>query len=454
MRRIEEIDRRGPTINCVIELNPDALEIADALDKERKAKGPRGPLHGIPVLIKDNIDTADRMATTAVVRSPWSARENPRRDGFCRGTAATGRQPSSSAKRTSANGGNIRSTSSVSGWSARGGLTRNPYALDRNTSGSSAGSAAAVAASLCAVALGTETDGSIVSPSSVNGIVGLKPTVGLISRSGIVPLSHTQDTSGPMGRTVRDVATLLGPLTGADPDDAATKETAEKAFTDYTPFLDVHGLRGARIGVVRSFFGFSKAVDAVMEDALRTMAAQGANVIDVEVPTLGKFENMEMTVFLYELKANLNGYLEKLGPTAPVHSLKEIIDFNRRYKTKEMPYFGQNLFIRAESKGSLTSQEYLDALETCRRLSRQEGIDAVMDRHRLEALAAPTGGPAWVTDLVHGGGGAGGSSSLAAVAGYPNITVPAGSVTGLPVGISFFGRAWSEAVSASVGLFV
>jgi amidase len=441
--RIEEIDKQGPAINSVIELNPDALEIADALDKERKDKGSRGPLHGIPVLIKDNIDTADRMATTAGSLALVGAK--PAKDAFVverlrkAGAVLLG-------KTNLSEWGNIRSSPSISGWSARGGLTRNPYALDRNTSGSSAGSAVAVAASLCAAAVGTETDGSIVSPSSVNGVVGLKPTVGLISRSGIIPLSHTQDTSGPIGRTVRDVATLLGALAGVDPDDKATMECAEKSFVDYTRFLDADGLKGARIGVVRKLFGFSKAVDTVMESALHALSRQGAMLVDCEIATLGKFDTTEMTVFLYELKADLNAYLEKLGPSAPVHSLKEIIEFNRRNKKKEMPYFGQNLFVRAEAKGPLTSTEYLEALEINRLLSRKEGIDATMDHHKLDALAAPTGGPAWVTDLVHGGGGSGGSSSLAAVAGYPNITVPAGYVTGLPVGISFFGRAWSEPV--------
>ncbi len=441
--RIEEIDKQGPAINSVIELNPDALEIADALDKERKDKRPRGPLHGIPILIKDNIDTADRMATTAGSLALVGAK--PAKDAF-----VVERLRKSGAvllgKTNLSEWGNIRSNPSVSGWSARGGLTRNPYALDRNTSGSSSGSAAAVAASLCAAAIGTETDGSIVSPSSVNGVVGLKPTVGLIGRSGIIPLSHTQDTSGPIGRTVRDVATLLSALAGVDPNDAATMDGAEKSYADYTRFLEAGGLKGARIGVVRKMFGINKAVDAVMDSALVALVLHEATLVDVDVPTLGKFDNTEMTVFLYELKADLNAYLEKLGPSAPVHSLKEIIEFNRRNKKKEMPYFGQNIFLMAEAKGPLTSTEYLEALENDRVQSRKEGIDAVMDRYKLDALTAPTGGPAWVTDLVHGGGGVGGSSSLAAVAGYPNITVPAGFVTGLPVGISFFGRAWSEPV--------
>ncbi len=348
---------------------------------------------------------------------------------------------------------NIRSNSSTSGWSGRGGLTRNPYALDRNTSGSSSGSAAAVAASLCAAAVGTETDGSIVSPSSVNGIVGIKPTVGLVSRSGIIPISHNQDTAGPMGRTVRDAAILLGALAAADPDDPPLPslpprgggDEARKGHSDYTQFLDADGLKGARVGVVRRFFGFNEAVDAVMDSALQAMRRQGATLIDPAViPTLGRYGGSEMIVFMYELKADLNAYLERLGPGAPVHSLKEIIEFNKQNSKKEMPYFGQELFLRAEEMGPLTSDEYLEAVKRNHLLSRKDGIDAVMDEHKLDALVAPTAGPAWVTDLVYGGGGRGGSSTAAAVAGYPHVTVPAGFVFGLPVGISFFGRAWTE----------
>ena len=348
---------------------------------------------------------------------------------------------------------NIRSNSSTSGWSGRGGLTRNPYALDRNTSGSSSGSAAAVAASLCAAAVGTETDGSIVSPSSVNGIVGIKPTVGLVSRSGIIPISHNQDTAGPMGRTVRDAAILLGALAAADPDDPPLPslpprgggDEARKGHSDYTQFLDADGLKGARVGVVRRLFGFSEAVDSVMDSALQAMRRQGATLIDPAViPTLGRYGGSEMIVFMYELKADLNAYLERLGPGAPVHSLKEIIEFNKQNSKKEMPYFGQELFLRAEEMGPLTSDEYLEAVKRNHLLSRKDGIDAVMDEHKLDALVAPTAGPAWVTDLVYGGGGRGGSSTAAAVAGYPHVTVPAGFVFGLPVGISFFGRAWTE----------
>jgi amidase len=444
LARVAAIDKQGPTLNSVIEVNPDALAVADALDRERKEKGARGPLHGVPVLVKDNIDTADRMATTAGSLALVGAR--PPKDAFVverlrrAGAVLLG-------KTNLSEWANIRSSSSTSGWSGRGGLTRNPYVLDRNPSGSSSGSGVAVAASLCAVAVGTETDGSIVSPASVNGIVGLKPTVGLVSRSGVIPISHTQDTAGPMGRTVRDVAVLLGVLAGVDPDDPATAAGRGKSFADYTQFLDAGGLKGARVGVVRKLFGFNDAVDGVMEEALRAMRRRGATVIDpAEIETLGKFDDTEQTVLLYELKADLNAYLAKLGPGSPVRSLKDVIAFNERNKTKEMPYFGQDTFLKAEAKGPLTSKEYVEALAQNGRLSRREGIDATMDKFKLDALVAPTGPAAWLTDLVNGDGHVtgGGSTTPPAVAGYPSITVPAGFVFGLPVGISFFGRAWSE----------
>jgi amidase len=325
-------------------------------------------------------------------------------------------------------------------------LTRNPYALDRNPSGSSSGSAAAVAANLCAAAVGTETDGSIVSPASINGVVGIKPTVGLIGRSGIIPISHTQDTAGPLARTVRDAAILLGALAGADPEDSASNALGRPAARDYRQALDPEGLRGARIGVVRKFFGFHRGVDAVMRDVLGILKDRGAVLVDpVEIPTAGQFDDAEFTVLLYELKADLNAYLARLGPAAPVRSLKEIIAFNEAHAAEEMPYFGQETFLQAQEKGPLTSAEYLRALARCRRLSRTEGLDAALDKHRLDALLAPTDGPAWLTDLVDGDHFTGSSSTPAAVAGYPSVTVPAGFVFGLPVGVSFFGRAWSEA---------
>jgi amidase len=444
LARIEAIDRRGPALRSVIEVNPDALSIAAALDKERKAKGPRGPLHGIPVLIKDNIDTADRMATTAGSLALVGAR--PPADAFLvrrlreAGAVILG-------KTNLSEWANIRSTRSTSGWSGRGGLTRNPYALDRNPSGSSSGSGAAVAANLCAAAVGTETDGSIVSPSSANGIVGIKPTVGLVSRTGVIPISHSQDTPGPMARSVTDAAILLGALVGVDPEDGATAGSRGHSFTDYTRSLDPRGLRGAKIGVVRKYFGFHDGVDALIAEALAAMKRAGAVLVDpAEIETAGKFDQSEETVLLYELKADMKAYLTRLGPGAPMRSLKDLIAFNEQHKAREMPYFGQDFFLRAEEKGPLASQEYLDALEQNHRLARREGIDAVMDRLQLDALVAPTMGPAWLTDLIGGDHGLGGSSNAAAVAGYPSITVPAGFVFGLPVGISFFGRAWSEPV--------
>jgi amidase len=444
--RIEEIDKdkHGPAINSILELNPDALSIADALDEERKAKGPRGPMHGIPVLIKDNIDTADRMMTTA--GSLALVGSKPMQDSYVAqklrsaGAVILG-------KTNLSEWANIRSSHSTSGWSGRGGLTKNPYALDRNPCGSSSGTGAGISANLCAVGIGTETDGSIVCPSSSNGLAGIKPTVGLISRSGIIPISHTQDSAGPMCRTLRDAAILLGALTGVDPADAATAASTGKSYKDYTQFCDPNGLKGARIGVARKYFGFNDAVDALVEQSLDVMKKQGATLVDpADVETLGKFDESELLVFLYELKADLNNYLASLGPSAPVHTLKDIIDFNDRNRQREMPYFGQDLFLKAQAKGPLTEKAYLDALDKNHQLARTEGIDATMDKYRLDAMVAPTGGPAWLTDLINGDHVAGGSSNAAAVAGYPNINVTAGFISGLPVGISFFGRAWSEPV--------
>jgi amidase len=429
-------------VNAIIELNPDAFAIADALDEERKAKGPRGPLHGIPVLIKDNIDTADRMMTTA--GSLALVGSKPPRDSFvaqrlrAAGAVILG-------KTNLSEWANIRSSHSTSGWSGRGGLTKNPYALDRNACGSSSGTGAGISANLAAAGIGTETDGSIVCPSSSNGLAGIKPTVGLVSRSGIIPISHSQDGAGPMCRTVRDAAILLGALTGVDPEDSATAASAGKSQTDYAQYCDPNGLKGARIGVARKYFGFNDAVDALMEEALDVMKRQGATLVDpADIETFGKFDDSELLVFMYELKADLNAYLARLGPSAPVRTLKGIIEFNDHNRQKEMPYFAQDLFVKAEGKGPLTEKAYLDALAKNHQLARNEGIDAVMDKHHLDALVAPTGGPAWLTDLVNGDHSAGGSSNAAAVAGYPNINVTAGSIFGLPVGISFFGRGWSE----------
>jgi amidase len=442
--RIDEIDKHGPAINSIIELNPDALAIADQLDQERKARGARSPLHGVPVLIKDNIDTADRMMTTAGSLALVGSR--PAKDSFVAEKLRTA-GAIILGKTNLSEWANIRCSHSTSGWSGRGGLTKNPYALDRNPCGSSSGSGAGVSANLCAGAIGTETDGSIVCPSSSNGIAGIKPTVGLVSRAGIIPISHSQDGAGPMCRTVRDAAIMLGALTGVDPRDSATVNSQGRSLLDYVQFCDPNGLKGARIGVARKYFGFNDAVDALMEQSLDVMKRQGATLVDpADIETLGKFDKSELLVFLYELKADLNAYLATLGPNAPVKTLKDIIDFNQRNRQKEMPYFGQDLFLKAEAKGPLTEQAYLDALETNHRLARTEGIDATMEKYHLDAIVAPTGGPAWLTDLVDGDHDSGGSSNAAAVAGYPNINVTAGFISGLPVGISFFGRAWSEPI--------
>ena len=440
--RINEIDKQGPAVNAVIELNPDAEAIADALDRERKAKGPRGPLHGVPVLIKDNIDTSDRMMTTA--GSLALVGSKPPKDSF---VAAKLRVAGAVilGKTNLSEWANIRSSHSTSGWSGRGGLTKNPYSLDRNPCGSSSGTGAGISANLAAAGIGTETDGSIVCPSSSNGLAGIKPTVGLVSRSGIIPISHSQDGAGPMCRTVRDAAILLGALTGLDPEDSATAASAGKSQSDYAQYCDPNGLKGARIGVARKYFGFSDAVDTLMEESLDVMKRQGATLVDpADIETLGKFDDTELVIFLYELKADLNAYLARLGPAAPVRSLKEIIEYNERNRQKEMPYFGQDLFIKAEAKGPLSEKTYVDALTKNHQLARTKGIDAILNQHQLDALVAPTGGPAWLTDLVNGDHVGGGSSNAAAVAGYPNINVTAGSIFGLPVGISFFGRAWSE----------
>ena len=442
--RIREIDDSGPSLNSVIEVNPDALEISESLDRERANKGMRGPLHGIPILIKDNIDTLDKMATTAGSLALIGAK--PPCDAFLvqklrqDGAVILG-------KTNLSEWANIRSAHSTSGWSARGGLTRNPYALDRNPSGSSSGSAVAVAASLCGGAVGTETDGSIISPSSLNGIVGIKPTLGLISRSGIVPISHSQDTAGPMCRSVEDAAILLTAMTGVDGADAVTAESKTKLSPDYTKFLNPNGLKGAKIGVVRKYFGFLPAVDVELEKAIKAMRNAGAIIIDpVQIPSFGKFDDTELTVLLYELKADLQAYFARLGRSTPLRTLKDVIDFNEKHRRKEMPYFGQDLFLKAQSYGPLTSREYLKALEHNRRMSREQGIDAVMNKHMLDALIAPSGGPAWMTDLIDGDHYTGGSSNMAAVAGYPSITVPAGYIYGMPIGLSFFGRAWSEPI--------
>jgi amidase len=440
--RINDIDRKGPTLRSVIELNPDAEAIAAALDRERKERGARGPLHGIPILIKDNIDTQDRMMTTAGSLAMVGAK--PAQDAF---VAKKLREAGAVilGKTNLSEWANFRSTKSTSGWSGRGGQTRNPYALDRNPCGSSSGSGSATAANLCAAAIGTETDGSVVCPSSANSLVGIKPTVGLVSRSGIIPIAHSQDTAGPMTRTVADAAIILGALVGADPRDPSTKESLGKSVTDYTKFLDKDGLRGMRLGVARKHFGFSERVDKLMNDLIAEMKRMGAVFVDpADIPTSGKFDDSEFEVLLYEFKADLNAYLAGLGPQAPVHSLKDVIAFNERHRDREMPYFGQDIMVKAEAKGPLTSKAYLQALRKNHLLTRTQGIDFIMKKHRLDALIAPTGGPPWPTDWLNGDHFTGGYSSASAVAGYPHITVPAGYIFGMPVGISFFGSAYSE----------
>jgi amidase len=440
LRRIDAIDRQGATLNSVIELNPDALDIAERLDIERKAGKVRGPLHGIPVLIKDNIDTADRMKTTAGSLALLDAR--PLADA---GLVTRLRDAGAVllGKTNLSEWANFRSDNSTSGWSGRGGLTRNAYALDRNGCGSSTGSGVAASASLCAVAVGTETDGSIICPSSRSGLVGIKPTVGLVSRSGIIPISATQDTAGPMARTVADAAALLQVLAGPDPRDAATAR--QKPAPDYREYLQTDGLQGKRIGVMRNFFGFDARVDALMEEAIKALEAGGATIVDkANLTTRGQFNDAEFEILLYEFKAGVAAYLATLGPQAPMKTLADLIAFNESHAREEMPYFGQDLFIKAQAKGPLTDKPYLAAKAKAARLSRTEGLDRVFALKKVDALLAPSGGPAWLTDLVNGDYGTGGSSGPAAVSGYPSITVPAGQVRGLPIGVSFIGPAWSE----------
>jgi amidase len=437
--RIRDLDRKGPTLRSVIEVNPEAGAIADRLDEERRAKRVRGPLHGVPILIKDNIDTADAMRTTA--GSLALAESTAPRDAFLverlreAGAIVLG-------KTNLSEWANFRSTKSTSGWSARGGQCRNPYVLDRNPCGSSSGSGVAVSANLAAAAVGTETDGSILCPSNNCGLVGIKPTVGLVSRAGIIPIAATQDTAGPMARTVEDAALLLSVLAGPDPRDPAT---APRGEADYTKHLDPNGLKGARLGIARRFFGFNERVDGLIAAAIDVLRQQGAEIVDpADLPTHGQYDDAEFTVLLYEFKVGLEAYLASLGAGVPVKTLKDLIAFNEREAEREMPYFGQDIFLKAEATTGLEAPAYREALQKCRSLSRERGIDALLAAHRLDAIVAPTGGPAWTTDLINGDHFTGGSSSPAAVAGYPAVTVPAGFVRELPVGLTFFGRAWSE----------
>ncbi len=445
--RIETLDRNGPALNSVLEINPDAIKIAEQLDARFAKSGAVGPLHGIPILIKGNIDTADRMMTTA--GSLAMVGNQSSEDAFIvqrlrkAGAVILG-------KTNLSEWANFRSTRSSSGWSSQGGQTRNPYMLDRSPCGSSSGSAVAVAANLCAAAIGTETDGSIVCPANANGIVGIKPTIGRVSRYGIIPIAHSQDTAGPMARTVRDAAILLNALCAYDSRDSITKLGNRKEI-DYTRLLSTNGLQGKRIGVARNFFGFHERVDQLMENAIKLMKENGAVIIDpANIETKGKFGDAEFEVLLYEFKSDLNRYLRQANPSSGVQSLADLIRYNRKHRLKLMPYFLQEILEMAEKKGPLSEKKYRDALAKCRELSGKKGIDAVMDSHKLDAIIAPTGGPAWKIDLINGDHFGGGSSSMAAVSGYPSITVPNGFVHGLPVGISFFGRAFSEEILISI----
>jgi amidase len=441
LQRIEEIDRRGPTLRAVIEVNPDARSIADTLDAERKAGKLRGPLHGIPILIKDNIDTADKMMTTA--GSLALEGSIAPKDAF-----VVARLRAAGAlilgKTNLSEWANFRSTKSTSGWSGRGGQVRNPYVLDRNPCGSSSGTGAAIAANLAAVGVGTETDGSIVCPSAVNGLVGIKPTVGLVSRSGIIPISASQDTAGPMARTVADAAVVLAAMVGLDRTDPATLGARGGA---YVRALNPSALKGARIGVARKrYFGYSPKTDAAIEEAIKVMRQHGAVIVDpADIPTAAQLDDCEFEVLLYEFKDGLNRYFSSLGPSAKVRSLEELIAFNKKEADRELPFFGQEIFEMAQKKGPLTSPAYRKAHTTCRVRARASGIDAVIAKFNLDAIVAPTGSPAWPIDLVNGDHFLGASSSPAAIAGYPSITVPAGLVQELPVGIAFFGGPWTEA---------
>ncbi len=432
LARIDAIDRSGPKLGAVLALNPDAAAIASQLDQERKANRLRGPLHGIPILLKDNIETRDPISTTAgsLALSDWRAPQDAIVAARLRDAGAI-----ILGKTNLSEWANFRSTHATSGWSGRGGQTKNPYALDRNPSGSSSGSGAATAASLGAAAIGTETDGSVTAPSSINGIVGIKPTVGLVSRTGIIPISASQDTAGPMARTVRDVAILLSVM--ADPE--------SKAATDYTRFLDPQGLRGARLGIARKFFESNALLDAFLSGCVDALKKAGAEVIDpADLATHGQMDAPEGEVLSYEFKDGINRYLTRLPSGSPARTLEELIDYNEKNRDREMPFFGQELFIKAQAKGPLTDAAYLKARADCVRLSRQDGIDALLAEYKLDAIVSLTSGPACLTDHVNGDQDTGGCTTPAAVAGYPHITVPAGFYGGLPIGLSFFGAAWSE----------
>ena len=442
LSRIEQVDRNGPALRAVIELNPHALRIADDLDRERIARGPRGPLHGIPILIKDNIDSADGMMTSAgslALEGPA-----PARDAFVlkqlrrAGVVLLG-------KTNLSEWANFRDPYSTSGWSARGGQTRNPYALDRTPSGSSSGSAVAVAAHLCVAAVGSETDGSIVCPASANSVVGIKPTVGLVSRTGIVPISQSQDTAGPLARNLTDATILLGAMVGFDSNDRITERAKRRGRTDYTPFLRADRLEKMRVGVARDAFLGHPKIALLAVRALQTMKELGALLIDpIEIVPERRVSRAELEVFLFELKSGLNQYLKGRGGDIGVTSLSDIIAFNKANRDREMTYFGQEWFLRANEKGSLADPVYRKALEDSRRIARTEGIDRALGDYDLDAIVVPTSGPPGLTDLVNGDSYTGNNATLPAVAGYPHITVPMGYVFGLPVGLSFFSGPWKE----------
>jgi amidase len=440
--RIETLNRRDSSLGAVIEVNPQALDTASSLDQERRAHGPRGSLHGVPILIKDNIETADRLMTTAgsLALEGWYAPQDAPLVARLRATGAL-----ILGKANLSEWANFRSTHSCSGWSARGGQTRNPYALNRNPSGSSSGSAVAVAADLCTAAIGSETDGSIVSPASVNGIVGLKPTVGLVSRRGIVPISHSQDTAGPLARSVRDAAILLGCISGFDPADPASATVGDRFVTNYQQYLNADGLRGARLGIARKFFVDNAPMNAFLDRCIATLRDAGASIVDpADLPMHGAWIAPDLAVLLYEFKTNLNAYLARLPANLPVHTLTELIRFNEAQARREMPLFDQELLRQSDAKGELDTEDYRKARETCLISTRSNGIDAVLAEHRLDAIVTLTSGPAWLIDAVNGDLDTGGCSSPAAIAGYPHITVPAGLHRGLPIGLSFFGAAFSE----------
>jgi amidase len=449
LARIDKLDRRGPNLGSVIETNPRALEIAAALDAERKAHGARGPLHGVPVLIKDNVETSDHMMSTAgslALRGWFAPQDAPLVERLrAAGAVILG-------KSNLSEWANFRSTHSISGWSGRGGQCRNPYATDRTPSGSSSGSAVAVSANLCAIAVGTETDGSIVSPASINGIVGLKPTVGLVSRRGIVPISHSQDTAGPLARSVRDAAVMLSIMAGLDNADAASVAVGDRFQSDYARYVDPKGLNGARLGIARRFFADSAPLNGFLDTCIATLKSAGAVIVDpADLPMHGSTGAAEQEVMLYEFKTDLNAYLKRLPPTFPVRSLSALIRFNEAHRDTEMPLFDQELLRQAEAKGPLTEKAYKDARAACLKATRSNGIDTVLAQHKLDAIVTLTSGPAWLIDTVNGDADSGGCSSPAAIAGYPHITVPAGLFRGLPIGLSFFGAAFSEPTLIKLG---